>query len=150
MIGEVTRHHGDAVHDGTNRKTQGTASTVIGDEGQMSYGIEFDGLISSIITGHIAFTTVDTKLVIYKRNHLLLVVKLHVSADLVNGTTDLITDRRRMNTINDRRKSVIDKDVSILEVVATDFSALLLIGSKLGKTVGWAKFLMKLVLAFDK
>lgn len=60
-MGDFLWHHGNAIDDGTNGHAQRTARAVIGDVGDMGLGIEFNGLVAGIGTGHVAFAAVDTE-----------------------------------------------------------------------------------------
>lgn len=69
-IRDSTRDHGDAINDRANTSTEGTTSAIISDSGNVSVGIETDGLVSTVVASHVALTTVDAHLVIHKGNHL--------------------------------------------------------------------------------
>lgn len=68
-------------NDWANRKTQCTPSTVLCDMWQMGLSIKFDGLVTTVITRHVAFATVDTQIFINHSYHLLTVVQVTVSTD---------------------------------------------------------------------
>lgn len=69
-VGDFPGDHGDTVNDGADTGTQSTSSTVVGDGGDVGVGIEVDGLVSTVVTGHVALATVDAHLVVHQGNHL--------------------------------------------------------------------------------
>lgn len=59
------RHHADAVDDRTHGQAQIASRTVVGDVGQMGFGIELDGLVAGVGTRHIAFTAIDAEILFW-------------------------------------------------------------------------------------
>lgn len=54
----------DAVDDGTHRDAHGAAGAVISDMGNVSVGVEGDGLVARVIARHVALAAVDAHILV--------------------------------------------------------------------------------------
>lgn len=59
-------HHANAVDDWTHGQTQIASRAIIGDIGQVRFGIEFDGLIARVSARHVALAAVDAEVLLNK------------------------------------------------------------------------------------
>lgn len=53
-------NHFDAVDNRADAETQSTAGAGVSNGGQVGVGIKPDSLVARVVTGHVAFATVDT------------------------------------------------------------------------------------------
>jgi len=59
---QYTKNSLDTVDNGTNRHTEGTAGTILGDLSQMRLWVETDGLVTRVVARHVAFAAVNAHL----------------------------------------------------------------------------------------
>ena len=77
-IGRGPWYHLDAVNDGTHTDTECAPSAVGSNVREVGFRVERDGLVSAVVAGHVALSTVDTHVLINQSHHLLLVVQVTI------------------------------------------------------------------------
>lgn len=60
----------NALRDGAHGVAKGTSGAVLSDEGKMSLSVKGYGLVAGVRTSHVAFTTVDTHIIIHDGDNL--------------------------------------------------------------------------------
>jgi len=74
----LSRDHLNAFGNWTDRIAQSATGAVIGHVWLMSVGGELNGLISTVVTGHVAFATIDAEVIIDDGHFLLSIIQFAI------------------------------------------------------------------------
>ena len=72
----------------TNWKAQSTSSTVLSHMRQVGLGIKGNGLITTVITGHVALAAVNAQVFVNQSHNLLPVIQVTISSNTSQGCTN--------------------------------------------------------------
>lgn len=133
-------NHLDAVDDGADAEAQSTAGAAVLNRGEMSLGVKHNGLVSSVVTGHVALPTVNAHLRIDQSLHLLLNVELLIGTDVFKSFGYHICNswHRTLGSVNSHSfggNSVVSEVSQFLFVVRNHFLLFLQVRSKTGQTL---------------
>lgn len=133
-------NHLDAVDDGADAEAQSTAGAAVLNHGEMSLGVEHNGLVSSVVTGHVALPTVNAHFRIDQSLHLLLNIELLIGTDVFQSFGDHIFNswHRSLGSVNSHcfgGNSVVGGVSQFLFVVCNRFLLFLQVWSKTGQTL---------------
>lgn len=87
-------NHSDAVDNRADGETQGTACASVSNGGQVGFGIKLDSLVARVITGHVAFATVDTHFFIDHSHNLLYVAQFTKRSKVLQCFSNYILNSR--------------------------------------------------------
>ena len=95
VVGARLLNHADAVDDGTDGDTEGAASAVRCDVGEVRPGVKGDGLVAGVIADHVALPAVYAHVLVNDGHHLLSVVQAAVGTDTWEGPAYHLLEGRR-------------------------------------------------------